>query len=487
MKTRFAFLANAKEILKAEGESPKRYEWILGLGILLISAFFFCFYKDFHLTVEQSLDFLDCLFHGKLFHFYSEINRIALSGGYGADWPASLLAGANYSVINYAVLGIFCLPFYIIDVILPGDLPFLVYECWLKIGYVVLFIWMVGIFDSIFKELGLNDGKRRRMDLCFFTSPIFLYASIMITHMDIFSIFFLLYGMLYMYRGKTRNMLIFFMLAVTFKPFAILGILPILFLKEKRILFLARNLVLVVAGVLLQGLVFHFDPGYGESQAFMSKTYDFVGRFFAVGYKFERNAFEGKAAYFVIGYVVLLVMCYCIRKATKYDLVVFPLGSMILFFLFVMWHPNWAVLIVPFLVIWMGITSEFRVAAIIETVYMSMLLILSSFGWEGFYDIEILNGGVIPTALGLNVNANHHMANVVRNRLGNIPEDMVPSLFAAALMGILVVIAFDLYRGRRTKERFQGKAESKAEPLAIWVRVLPLMGYIGLCFISCGK
>ena len=94
----------------AQGAS--KAEFIVALIIMLVAAFVFCFIKDFKLTVMQSLDFNDCLFSGKLFRFYSEVNELALSGHYGEDWPQTLLAGANYSIVNYATVGIVCLPIY---------------------------------------------------------------------------------------------------------------------------------------------------------------------------------------------------------------------------------------------------------------------------------------------------------------------------------------------------------------------------------------
>ena len=38
-------------------KGPSKYEWIAALVIVLLISFFFCFLKDFKLTVTQALTF----------------------------------------------------------------------------------------------------------------------------------------------------------------------------------------------------------------------------------------------------------------------------------------------------------------------------------------------------------------------------------------------------------------------------------------------
>ena len=94
--------------------APTKAEFIIAFLILQFAAYMFCFTKDFKLTVTQGLDFNDCLFHGKVFQYYSEINKLALAGQYSKAWPQTMLAGATYTIINYASLGLICMPAYLI-------------------------------------------------------------------------------------------------------------------------------------------------------------------------------------------------------------------------------------------------------------------------------------------------------------------------------------------------------------------------------------
>ena len=112
---------------------PRKGDWMAALAIVAILTLFFCFLKDFKLTVTQSLTFDSCLFNGRLKDFYTIVNKQALSGYYDAVWGKNLSAGANYSIINYATLGVLCLPIYVIEKLAHITIPFVVYELELKL------------------------------------------------------------------------------------------------------------------------------------------------------------------------------------------------------------------------------------------------------------------------------------------------------------------------------------------------------------------
>lgn len=462
-------------------QGPQRVEFIVAFVMVVAASFMFCFLKDFKLTVTQSLDFNDCLFGGKIFRFYSEINRLALSGHYGQDWPQSLLAGANYSIINYATIGIVCLPVYAFERLSGVAVPFVVYEFVVKTLFVVLMVYMTKVIYDICSRTGSEKMDSRWSALCFLTSPVFLYSSIMISHLDIFSILFLLLGIRSMIKGNMRNELLFFMLSVSYKPFVILGILPILLLQEKRVLRLFRNVIVIVAGILAQGAVFHFDPGYAKTQKFMSKTYDFVGRFFAVGFDFERNGYQSVASYFIILFVIVCILAYMIRSKNWKYVFLLPMIVMGGFVLFVQWHPNWMVLLVPYMVLILPFTVHKRVICILECVFSLFLIIVSGFGWAGFYDIEIVNGGIFQQLFGLAANGRFDIASVLTRKFPQIPTDFYSSLLSAAVVGMLFVYVFDCVFAKKGKQ----VQEEQWERCAVWIRVIPLAGFMAYSLLSC--
>ncbi|MCR4896909.1 MAG: hypothetical protein K5891_09070, partial [Lachnospiraceae bacterium] len=190
---------------------------IVGGVVLFFCTFFFCFHRDFYLTLNQSLDFLDSFFSGDVLHYYTYIRDRALANLY-PEWGASLLAGANYSIFNYAVLGTWCLPVYLLyRGILNVAVPFAAAQFWAKLGFFLLYLWMGKLLSQILEaaDPGREQGEdkngsaktatafsRSRVGVYFLLSPILLFSSAMISHLDLFSVVLLLLGIRALFRKK---------------------------------------------------------------------------------------------------------------------------------------------------------------------------------------------------------------------------------------------------------------------------------------------
>ncbi len=463
-------------------KGPSKAEFIIGVGIVLLASLMFCFMKDFKLTVTQSLDFNNCLFHGKIFQYYSEINELALAGHYGSAWPKTLLAGANYSIINYATVGIFCMPIYVVDHLFQLSLPFIVYEAWVKLGFAALMVFMSKIVYDIGKIVNPDSKDAKWASLCFLTSPVFIFASIIISHLDIFSIFFMFLGMKYMMKNQYWQEMLCFMLAAAYKPFILLGILPILLLKEKRITYLIRDVFFVLFGILLQNVVYHFDPGYAQTQKFMSETYGFIGRFFGTGFPYKRNCYDSTVSYFVLVFVIVCVVAYMV-KTVKWEYAM-TLSFLVMgaFVMFVQWHPNWMVLVVPFLTVMMLYTYQIRLTCILEFVFSLFVIFLTALGWLHNYDVRMINGGVVSQVFGLTVNRKYQIYKVLKEKFPDIPLDIYASLLCAAVLAMMLVFVVDCLKRRKG---IDGAGVRKWERTAVWFRVLPVLGFMGYAVMTC--
>lgn len=463
--------------------APTKAEFIIAFLILLFAAYMFCFTKDFKLTVTQGLDFNDCLFHGKVFQYYSEINKLALAGHYSKAWPQTLLAGANYTIINYASLGLICMPAYLIGKLFHITIPYLVYVAIVKTAFVAMMLYMTKIVYDIVMLVCPDKKEGGWTALCFLTSPIFLFASIIISHMDIFSTLFLLLGIKYMIRKNRKLELVFFMIAATYKPFVLLGIIPVLFLQEKRVLYLARDFVVTVLGILLQKVVYHFDPGYLESQKFMSETYGFIGRFFGVGFAYKRNCYDSTVSYFVLIFILVCVAAYLIKKVRWEYTLALPFVVMASFVMFVQWHPNWMVLLVPYMILMYAFTSNIRVNCILECVTSLFIIILTALGWLHNYDARMINGGVISKLFHLEINNKYMIHKVLLRKFPDIPIDIYASVLCGAVGAMVILYVLDCYRRRRSEKDVN--KQRQWERIAVWCRVLPTVGFMAYALLIC--
>lgn len=464
-------------------QGPKRYEIIGAFIILFISTYFFCFKHDFYLTMSQSLTFDSCLLNGKIMRFYSIVNHQALTGEFSPEWPNTLLSSANYTIINYASFGIVCLPIYIVSKVAHIAVPFIVYQFVIKTLYLVLDLYMAKVVKDICELMEFDKVKTNWVVLLFVTSPILLFSSTMITHLDIFSVVFFLLGLRSMLKGHRRNELIFFAIASAYKPFIILSIIPIVLLKEKRILFIARDLVVMVLGILIQSGAYQFDPGYARSQKFMSETYDFMGRFFASGYSFERNTYQQEASYFVIAFCVICLVAYFIKKENYYYYFAFPLAIWESFVMFVKWHPNWLLLMVPFMVFVVAFTNHRKIMLLLQTAMTVLVFLISAIGWQGSYDNNIANGGILAQIMKWNAHEKYQIANILHGKLASIPEAIYGSLLSAVMLCMMTVTVLDF-----VKPKLKSSDSCEWERGVIWVSISPIIGFIlysiGTCIIS---
>lgn len=464
---------------------PSKYDMIAALAIVLLISCFFCFLKDFKLTVMQSLTFDSCIFNGKVHKFYSVVNAQALSGYYDSVWENSLSAGANYSIINYATLGIVCLPLYVIEKIAKITVPFVLYEVIVKAVFVAITLYMTKLVGDICSLVSMDEGRSRWMKFAFLSSPILWYSCLMISQMDIFSLLFLMLGIRASIRGMKRYELLFYAMAVFYKPFALIAIIPVILLKEKRILYIFRDVLFTLAGLLFQNVVYHFDSGYARVQEYMGELYNFSERFFSSGFETSRNVYTANAGFFVISFVIICVIAYSVRKFDYHLMFALPFASWCAFVVFVQWHPNWLVFMIPFAVMVLGYSYRIKLQCAIECVFMIFFLLVNSLGWLFNYDNDLINGGILSQVFGLISDGGEFgtIRPVLTDKLSSIPVDFYISVLSAAAIAMAAAVAMDVYR--RRKAYSYDIREAKFERGVMWLRSLPVLCFIVYSFATC--
>ncbi|MCM1244889.1 MAG: hypothetical protein NC293_04495 [Roseburia sp.] len=469
-----------------EGSSgPSKYDMIAALVIVLLISCFFCFLKDFKLTVMQSLTFDSCVFNGKVHKFYSIVNAQALSGYYDSVWENSLSAGANYSIINYATLGIICLPLYVIEKIAKITVPFVLYETIVKAVFVVATLYMTKLIGDICSLISMDGTRSKWVRFAFLSSPILWYSCLMISQMDIFSLLFLMLGIRASIKGMKWFELLFYALAVFYKPFALIAIIPILLLKEKRIIYIFRDVLITLAGLLFQNVVYHFDSGYARVQDYMGELYNFSERFFSSGIVTTRNVYTANAGFFVISFVIICVIAYSIRKFDYHLMFALPFAAWCAFVVFVQWHPNWLVFMIPFAVITLGYSYRIKLMCAIECVFTIFFLLVNSLGWLFNYDNDLINGGILPQIFGFHSDGGEFgtIRPILTDKLSAIPVDFYISVLSAAAISMVVTVVMDIYR--RRKEISYDINEAKFERGIMWLRSLPMLCFIVYSLVSC--
>ena len=226
--------------------------------LLLTLAAGFCFltmyYSDITITSRFSLTLWDSLFDGRLLSFYDN----ALASGVAPE-------GAVYDIGIYAVFAIWGLPVWILHNVAGLDPMSVGSLLWFKLLLAVSVAACLRLFWQIAKELGYTKTVRAYASLVFLTSATLFFPVMVAAQYDIIPLFFILCGVFFWMKGEWKKFLIYFAVAATMKPFALLPLAVLVLLREKRIRRILLYLALAVLPMFLLKGIYSLSAGYRAS------------------------------------------------------------------------------------------------------------------------------------------------------------------------------------------------------------------------------
>lgn len=211
-------------------------------------------YTDIQLIARHSMNLWDVLPQGELFSFYR--TGTGLSIGTSVQHTGEV----PYDIWVYLPFAVWNLPVYVWE-----KLSGLTFETntlallWIRCCTLVPLAGALWAVDGIGRDLG--QSEERRSWACFLLgSSLFLFNGMFcVGQIDIFNTFFTLMGVRACLAGRHRAFVAWFALAVTFKNFGLFVFLPLMLLREKRVLPILRDGVLVCALTLASKLMFFRD------------------------------------------------------------------------------------------------------------------------------------------------------------------------------------------------------------------------------------
>ena len=212
---------------------------------------------------------------------------------------------------------------------------------WWKILLIIFFFATAYLISKIGK---LIDSKNSQLGLVFATSPIAIFIVFIFSQYDIISVFFSTLGVYYFLRKKYFRFSFYFSVAISIKYFALVIFLPLLLLGEKNILNLVKYFLIGISITLIQ-LALYWHSAIFKGEIFQLATGKLNG-------SLQHNFLF----YFTVA--VYFIACVYLRNSKFKSLyewrraaVFFSLLSYLLMFFVVPWHPQWLIIIVPFLVL----------------------------------------------------------------------------------------------------------------------------------------
>lgn len=354
--------------------------WDYVLFALLAAGCFLCFQQTDILHTGASAN---AYLGGHILDFY-EYNRQVLGGdGY---YPSTYIAFAIWNI----PLKLIGQAYETMSVPLPVMF-------WYKLMPCLLYLWSAFILYQIAKDMGMGADKSKMCAYAFLTAPIAFFSQFIFGQYDILTVFFMLLGLKYCVRGDMRRFVLFFAIAVTFKYFALLFFVPLLLLKEKKYLKIILALICVA-------IPFALETGlYITSLAFRQDVLGFSATNYVLAAGFDIHA------HIDLSLVVMLFIAMCgwayftePRDADEENKwAMFFLNSVIfLSFGLSMWHPQWLLMAMPFLVLSTFAHKRPDAFLVLDMALMLLYVMFCVNVWPNHVDQSLMRYGILGGLVG---------------------------------------------------------------------------------------
>ncbi len=321
---------------------------ILLLSVLLLVTTVSFLYGDVMVTLEHSFNFLDSVLSGRFLEFY----QIAIEN-------STFGHPAVYEFPIYVIFAIWNLPVYIANKVIGVDyLNSTLCLMWCKLMMIVFTIIAARLVYQIGEQLGFLKERCKWAVFFFLTAATVVIPVFVIVQYDIVSVVFMLLGIKAYMREENKKFILWFMLANTLKLFAVFIFIPLVLLKEKRLIWIGIEVLSGLFGLLICKVIFQGNAAYQASTTGFSDT--MIERLQATGINWQYDGF-------VIPLFVLLMVGVCIFAYAKQTVnleeksrfaIYLPLVVFLGFLGLVPFNPYWMILVAPYSVLVIFITPE---------------------------------------------------------------------------------------------------------------------------------
>lgn len=442
-----------KSIRAANG--PSRAEYIV-FG-LIAAAFYFLFnHPDIIETARHSYILIRSTLNGNFFGFYEDVlNRVY------SEYVFT--NAAHYNILMYILYALWELPLYIIERIGGFAFSDLVLTLWCKAIGTGFYLGCGFLAAKLARQLGCDDAVCRWMPFFFWLNPISFFTTVTMGQYDSLCLFFTLWALCAYFDKRMMRFSLLMGIGIVFKFFPLMIFAPLVLLAEKRPLHILKyalcGLWLYIPTTLL------FLGRTGDAGFFTSEMIE----------RMLQSAFPGGIMPASRIAMFLVIVCFaaylyhpaddtCQKRAAFY-------GSTAVFtvlFLFLYWHPQWLILLVPFLLISMMMQRRRFAFSILH-----LALCIGYFGLVFFRYPQALEGNLFDYGiLAPLTDAYYALAPLIRNNafyleLFPFAAQIISVLFHAPLVCALVFL-FPLRRESVADALGGNQKESFSPRLFCW-------------------
>lgn len=412
--------------------------WAIPIAIMVVLLFSHT-YNDIVITTRQGINFWNILKNGEFLRFY-QVN-ILESGNdiYNAA------QGCAYNILVYLVFAIWNIPLALLlaftNIDVMNNVFCLAYSKLLPVTAMLISAYLL---QKIFVLLGVPQKKQGVFSFLYLTSALMVSVVFIMSQYDLLGLIFQLLGIHAFLANKNRKFVFWFGIAFCFKYFSLVIFLPLLLLKQKRIVPCLKSLCGMLIPVLLTKLPFVFASGDASGVL--------VGEAMTVQYIQNMLAYTTNYMnLFIIVYILILVWCYLhsyddSSKQLHFDAVWACFVSYAAFFCLCNAYPYWSILLAPFVVLVIAISPEkFYLNVLLETFGFAALLFTNMLKFTWCYFGNTMKSMVMPLLFP----GASYEDSIIYSIITKLSENyLIVSLFHSVFIAAMVALAFSTFPKR---------------------------------------
>jgi len=260
---------------------------------------------------------------------------------------------------------------------------------WYKLLLVFLSYLTFRFFKKISKLIPQNTIKN---ELALITSPFAIFSVLIFSGYDIFGVFFTILGLYYYLKKDVIKFAAAFSFAISCKFFAVIIFIPLLLLVEKNILRIVQLSFFAISLCVIYFLFYMGNESFVDNVLLIAK---------------QKSSSDSLISIKHLCGLIYLGVCFYAYKIKKmtYSLFVnktifISYISYLLMFFAVKWHPNWILLIVPFMALSYSYIKSYAWVFWLEFFGFISFVILISNIWVDNVDQMMLIHGPLSKLIG---------------------------------------------------------------------------------------
>lgn len=430
-----------------------------------VFAFFFMSHPDLWETANHSYVFLESVFSGNFMNFYEFCAAHNNTYYY--------LNVANYNIMIYILFGLWELPVFIFNHIfgLPLNEMFIIY--WAKVVSVSFYIGCGYMVKKLCCELGIKEEQARLAALFFLFNPVAFYSPMAMGQYDTLCLFFTLWALCCYVKEDMAKFSIIIGAGIVFKFFPLLILIPLVLLKEKKLIDIVKygcmSLWLYIPTTLL------FWGRTGNAAAF---TKAMIDRMFRV----TADTGMRTVPVFILIYALIVFASFLYvpknKKSAGYMAVYVPMVIFSLLFNYIYWHPQWLVLMIPFIVITTHLQDNRAPWYYMDIVMAAGFFVFALQHYPNRAGASLFSGGILGHIFNLHATASPAWR-PLSDFISLVPYSSVlaPVMFTGSIAGNII---FKFYFGNSSiSDRLSDKTQYDKIPDKAFLYGVFIIGFAG--------